>query len=72
MAYQLALPPTLSNVHNVFHVSMLKKYIPDPNHMVEHEPLHLQEDLTYDEYPVRIMDRKDQVLRRRTIPYVKI
>ncbi|XP_038971194.1 uncharacterized protein LOC120104341 [Phoenix dactylifera] len=72
VAYRLALPPALSSVHNVFHVSMRRKYIPDPNHVVDFEPISLHEDLTYEEYPVRIVDRKDQVLRSRTIPYVKV
>ena len=51
---------------------MLRKYIPYPSHVVSYEPLHLQKDLTYEEYPVRIVDKKDQVLRHRSIPYVKI
>ncbi|XP_038983707.1 uncharacterized protein LOC120111218 [Phoenix dactylifera] len=72
VAYKLALPPSLSGVHNVFHVSMLRKYIPDMSHVVEVAPLQLREDLTYLEQPVRVVDRKEQVLRRRTIPYVKI
>ncbi|XP_077242576.1 uncharacterized protein LOC143883098 [Tasmannia lanceolata] len=48
------------------------KYIPDLNHVIELEPLNLREDLSFKEQPVRIVDRKDQVLRRRTIPYVKV
>ncbi|XP_073112178.1 uncharacterized protein [Elaeis guineensis] len=72
VAYRLALPPTLSGVHDVFHISMLRKYIPDPSHVVSYEPLRLQKDMTYEEYPVRIVDKKDQVLRHRIIPYVKI
>ena len=62
--YQLALPPAQSGVHNVFHVSMLRKYISDPNHMIEVAPLQLREDLSYDEELVKIMDHKEQVLRR--------
>ncbi len=72
VAYKLTLPPSLSGVHNVFHVSMLRKYIPDMSHVVEVAPLQLREDLTYPEQPVRVVDRREQVLRRRTIPYVKI
>ena len=72
VAYRLVLSPTLSDVHNVFHVSMLRKYILDLSHAVNYEPLQLQKDLTYEEYPVWIVDRKDQVLQHRTIPYVKI
>ena len=36
VAYRLALPPSLSNVHNVFHVSLLRKYDPDPSHVLSH------------------------------------
>ena len=63
VAYRLALPPALSGVHNVFHVSMLRKYISNPNHMIEVAPLQLMEDLSYDEELVKIMDHKEQVLR---------
>ena len=72
VAYRLALPPVISGVHNVFHVSMLRKYIPDPNHAIDYEPLQLQEDLTYEEVPLRIVDSKKQELRHRIIPYVKV
>ncbi|GKU89641.1 hypothetical protein SLEP1_g3755 [Rubroshorea leprosula] len=72
VAYRLALPPNLSEVHNVFHVSMLRKYVPDLSHVIEHVPIQLREDLSYEEQPIRIVDRKEQVLRRRVIPYVKI
>ncbi|KAF5474738.1 hypothetical protein F2P56_006609 [Juglans regia] len=71
-AYRLALPPHLSTVHNVFHVSMLRKYVPDPAHVLEYEPLQIRDDLSYEEVPVRILAQKAQVLRRRTIPMVKV
>ncbi|BBG93431.1 transposable element gene, partial [Prunus dulcis] len=47
VAYRLALPPDLSRLHDVFHVSMLRKYILDPSHALEEQPIELQEDLTY-------------------------
>ncbi|KAI5351062.1 hypothetical protein L3X38_003953 [Prunus dulcis] len=72
VAYRLALPPDLSRLHDVFHVSMLRKYIPDPSHVLEEQPIELQEDLTYVEQPVQILDRKMQVLRSREIPLVKV
>uniref|UniRef100_A0A2N9H2J6 Integrase catalytic domain-containing protein n=1 Tax=Fagus sylvatica TaxID=28930 RepID=A0A2N9H2J6_FAGSY len=72
VAYRLALPPMLAGVHNVFHVSMLRKYVPDCNHVVAYEPLQLREDLMYEEQLVRIVDKKEQELRRRTIQYVKV
>ncbi|OMO65120.1 reverse transcriptase [Corchorus capsularis] len=72
VAYWLALPPSLSDVHNMFHVSLLRKFTPDPNHVIELAPLPLREDLSYDEQPIKIVDHKEQVLRRRTIPYMKV
>ncbi|CAL9004570.1 unnamed protein product [Prunus brigantina] len=52
VAYRLALPPELSRVHDVFHVSMLRKYMPDPSHVLEYQPVELEEDLSYEEQPV--------------------
>ncbi|XP_075516224.1 uncharacterized protein LOC142551066 [Primulina tabacum] len=57
-AYRLALPPDLDRVHNVFHVSMLRKYIANPSHVLRHEPLDLTPNLTYQENPVKILDHK--------------
>ena len=72
VAYRLALLPSLAGVYDVFHISILKKYIPDPSHIVELEPLQTRKDLSYEEYPVRIVDHKNQVLRHHVIPYVKV
>ncbi|XP_060973968.1 uncharacterized protein LOC133039157 [Cannabis sativa] len=63
VAYRLALPPSLSAVHNVFHVSMLRKYVSDPMHILSYEMLELQPDLSYDEQPVQILDRKEKCLQ---------
>ena len=71
-AYELALPPTLVGVHNVSHVPMLRKYIPDPSHVVNYEPLKIKDNLTYEEVPIQILDRKDQVLRTKTISLVMV
>ena len=51
---------------------MLRKYIPDPSHVIELEPLQLSKDLTYEDHPIQIVDTKDQVLRRRVMRYVKV
>ena len=72
VAYRIALPPSLSGVHNVFHVSMLRKYVSDPTHVLSYEHLQLDQDLSYEEKPVQILDRKDKVLRNRTVPLVKV
>ena len=72
VAYKLKLPPELSRIHDTFHVSMLRKYIPDPSHVLREQPLKLKENLTYEETPVQIVDRKEQVLRTKVIPLVKV
>ena len=55
VAYRLVLPPELSRILPVFHVSMLRKYIADPSHVLQPQAVELSEDLTYDEYPVAIV-----------------
>ncbi|CAL9020692.1 unnamed protein product [Prunus brigantina] len=72
VAYRLALPSELSWLHNVFHVSTLRKYISDPSHVLESQPIELKDDLSYVEQPVHILDWKIQVLRSREIPLVKV
>lgn len=72
VAYQVALPPFLSNLHNVFHVSQLRKYIPDPSHVIEPDTVQLKENLTYETIPVKVVDRKMKQLRGRHIPLVKV
>ncbi|XP_071921774.1 uncharacterized protein [Coffea arabica] len=72
VAYQLELPPSLSRIHDIFHVSMLKKYYPDPTHVVQLEEIEVDEALTYEERPVRVQDRKVKELRNKQIPLVKI
>ena len=72
MAYRLALPPTLSRLHDVFHVSMLKKYLHDPSHVLTYESLDVDPKLTCEERPVKILDRKDKVLSNKIVPLVKV
>ena len=67
VAYRLELPPSLSGVHEVFHVSMLRKYTPDPDHVVDWGELVIDADETFEEGPVRIMDNREQVLRRKIV-----
>ncbi|XP_021888296.1 uncharacterized protein LOC110807465, partial [Carica papaya] len=72
VAYRVALPPRYSGVHNVFHVSLLRKYRPDPNHILRYESLPLEKDLSYEEEPIQVLERQERKLRSRVIPMVKI
>jgi len=72
VAYGLEMPPELPRVHNIFHVSQLCKYLPDPSYAIEPDLALLQEDLSYEEHPIRILNRREKQLRRNTMPLVKI
>ena len=72
VVYRLRLSSELANIHDVFHVSMLCKYIADLSHILKEQPIQLKENLTYEEHPVEVLDRRDQVLRNKVIPLVKV
>ena len=65
MAYKIALPEELSRVHDVFHISMLRKYLSDPSHVLEPPEVELREDLSYEEQPVQIVDQKEKCCATR-------
>ncbi|XP_075489539.1 uncharacterized protein LOC142528380 [Primulina tabacum] len=71
-AYRLALPPDLDRVHNVFHVSMIRKYLSNPSHVVWYDSLDLLPNLSYEKMPIQILDRKVKVLRNKEIGLVKV
>jgi len=70
--YRLALPPSLAGVHNVFHVSQLRKCLSDVDAVIDMHQPEIQPNLTIQEQPVRILDYKEKVLRNKMIRYVKV
>ncbi|KAK6123724.1 hypothetical protein DH2020_042538 [Rehmannia glutinosa] len=72
LAYRLALPPQFTSVHNVFHVSMLRKYVHDPSHIINYSGLEINRDLSYEEVPIAVLDRKTHKLRNKDINLVKV
>ena len=72
VAYQLELPQDLKRIDDVFHVSMLRKYIFDPSHVLESPPIELKEDLSFEVQPMGIIDKKLKELRNRVIPIIKV
>ena len=53
-------------------MSVLRKYVADPSHVLDYQPIHISEDMSYEEQPIEIVDRKEQILRSRVIPLVKV
>ncbi|XP_070025720.1 uncharacterized protein [Nicotiana sylvestris] len=72
VAYKLALLPSLSAVHPVFHVSMLRKYYGDPSHVLDFITIQLDKDLTYIKESVAILDRQVRKLRSKNIASVNV
>ena len=72
VAYRLVLPPSMSGVHEVFHVSMLRKYTLDQAHVVDWGQIEIDTDGTFEEGPVFIVDSRDQVLSRKTVRLVRV
>jgi hypothetical protein len=72
VAYRLQLPETLSAVHNVFHVSQLKKCLRIPNRTIDVVDVALELGLTYAEHPIRVLDQKDRNTRERTLKFYKV
>lgn len=72
VAYKLALPPILVKVHNVFYLSMLRKYTSNPSHILKKQPIELDKNLIYEEWAVQILDRKEKELHNKNITLVKV
>ncbi|XP_073133934.1 uncharacterized protein [Henckelia pumila] len=72
VAYRLQLPESLSKLHNVFHVSQLRKFYTDSTPLLDATLVELEQDLSYEEKPVRILDQKIKELRNKQIQLVKV
>ncbi|GAU20900.1 hypothetical protein TSUD_120920 [Trifolium subterraneum] len=72
VAYRIALPPSLANLHDVFHVSQLRKYVKDLSHVIESDDIQVRDDLTVETIPLRIEGRETKKLRNKKIVSVKI
>ena len=72
VSYKLALPASMERIHPVFHVSMLRQYVSDPNQVLSEPEVEIHTDLTYIEQPVRILDTQIRQLRNKEIPMVKV
>ena len=72
VAYRLALPPHLEGVHDVFHISLLRKCVADADTVMNTRQPKIRPNLSYAEHPVKILDRKEKELRTKTIKYVKV
>jgi hypothetical protein len=66
LSYQVELPTKLSGVHNVFHVSQLKRCLKPPTDVITEDTIPLEPDLTYKAYPTKILDQQDRVTRNKT------
>ncbi|XP_017428675.1 uncharacterized protein LOC108336720 [Vigna angularis] len=72
VAYEITMLPQLANLHSMFHVSQLRKYVPDPSHVLEVEDVQVKEDLSGEVQPVKIMESQTKQLRGKTISLVKV
>ena len=72
VVYRLTLPQKLSIIHDVFYMSMIKKYVSDSTHVLAQEAVQVSQDLSYKEKHVQILDKKEKELRNKKISLVKV
>jgi hypothetical protein len=66
MAYRIRLPTHLATIHDVFHISQLKKCIKVPTKVIEQQAIEIEPDLSYVEQPLQILDTKERVVAEPT------
>ena len=71
MAYRLRLPSQIAAIHNVFHVSQLKKCVRVPTDIIEQQEIFMEPDLSYDENPIKVLDQKERSTQKRWLKYIK-
>ena len=72
LAYRLALPNSMTGVHDVFHISMLCKYIRSPSSVLQYQEIEVTPEVKYEVQPEKILDRQEKELRNKKIPLVKV
>ncbi|XP_027922703.1 uncharacterized protein LOC114180588 [Vigna unguiculata] len=72
VTYEIALPPQLANLHPVFHVSQLRKYVFDPSHVLEADDVQIREDLTMEVPPITLEDSKVEKRQGKSVRLVKV
>ncbi|XP_057760044.1 uncharacterized protein LOC130980371 [Arachis stenosperma] len=72
VAYNLALSPELCMIHPVFHMSILRKYLPIPSHVLAPQTVDIKKDLSFEKEPVAIVDRQVKKLHSKEIAFVKV
>jgi hypothetical protein len=72
VAYRLQLPPQLAAIHDIFHISQLRKCVKVPTEIIDPQAIKIESDLTYIEHPIIVLDTKETSTRRKTIKMFKI
>ena len=74
VAYKVRLPPQLSTIHDIFHVShsQLKRCVRVPTEIIQQQDIHIEPDLSYQELPIKILDQMEWVTRRKVVRMFKI